>query len=76
MSICARVLIVLALGLIAANPPQSFLERLSSGMIVSTAHAQLKMRSLLDRLTGEKMPAGIVKANGRIEATQVDVAAR
>ncbi len=76
MSICARVLIVLALGLIAANPPQSFLERLSSGMIVSTAHAQLKMRSLLDRLTGEKMPAGIVKTNGRIEATQVDVAAR
>ena len=33
-------------------------------------------RSLLDRVLGESMPEGIIKTNGRIEATQVDVAAK
>ena len=76
MSIHTRILIVLAYGLVVANVPQFFLEPSSSGGLVSTAHAQSKMRSLLDRVIGEKMPAGIVKTNGRIEATQVDVAAK
>ena len=31
---------------------------------------------MLDRITGTSMPEGIVKTNGRIEATQVDVAAK
>ena len=35
-----------------------------------------KVRSLLDRVLGKTMPDGIVKTNGRIEATQVDVAAK
>ena len=35
-----------------------------------------RVRSLLDRITGSSMPEGIVKTNGRIEATQVDVAAK
>src|ERR1700722_8939304 len=35
-----------------------------------------RARSLLDRITGESMPEGIVKTNGRIEAIQVDVAAK
>jgi hypothetical protein len=35
-----------------------------------------KARSLLDRVLGESMPEGIVKTNGRIEAIQVDVAAK
>lgn len=76
MSIHTRILIVLAYGLVVANVPQFFLEPSSSGGLVSTAHAQSKMRSLLNRLIGEKMPAGIIKTNGRIEATQVDVAAK
>jgi HlyD family secretion protein len=35
-----------------------------------------RARSLLDRIMGTSMPEGIVKTNGRIEATQVDVAAK
>jgi HlyD family secretion protein len=35
-----------------------------------------RARSLLDRIMGESMPEAIVKTNGRIEATQVDVAAK
>ena len=35
-----------------------------------------KARSLLDRVLGKDMPDGIVKTNGRLEATQVDVAAK
>ena len=37
------------------------------------AHAQGLIRNLMARLRGEKMPAGIVKANGQTEASQVDV---
>ncbi len=46
------------------------------GLLSPTAQAKSKVRSLLDRLTGKSMPQGIVKTNGRIEATQVDVAAK
>jgi HlyD family secretion protein len=42
----------------------------------SAAQAQSKMRNMLDRVLGRAMPEGIVKTNGRIEATQVDVAAK
>src|SRR3984893_1141993 len=35
-----------------------------------------RARSLLDRITGTSMAEGIVKTNGRIEAIQVDVAAK
>jgi multidrug efflux pump subunit AcrA (membrane-fusion protein) len=41
---------------------------------VSSAHAQPEpIRRLIDWLRRLTMPAGIVKAEGRIEATQVDV---
>jgi HlyD family secretion protein len=39
---------------------------------VASAHAQ-PLRKLIARLRGETLPAGVVKAQGRIEATQVDV---
>ena len=45
-------------------------------LLFAAAQAQSKARSLLDRLLGKTMPEGIVKTNGRIEATQVDVAAK
>jgi HlyD family secretion protein len=45
-------------------------------LLSPTAQAKSKVRSLLDRLLGETLPEGIVKTNGRIEATQVDVAAK
>ncbi|MFK8253381.1 HlyD family secretion protein [Ancylobacter terrae] len=44
------------------------------------AQAQMQMpalvQSLLDRLRGRTLPDGIVSSNGRIEATQVDIAAK
>jgi HlyD family secretion protein len=46
------------------------------GPLSSAAQAKSRVRNLLKRLRGEKMPEGVVKTNGRIEATQVDVAAK
>ena len=37
---------------------------------------QTHLQTLIDKLRGVDMPAGIVKTNGRIEATQVDIAAK
>jgi HlyD family secretion protein len=41
-----------------------------------TARAKAKLKTLLDRLRGQQLPDGLAKANGRIEATQIDVAAK
>jgi HlyD family secretion protein len=38
--------------------------------------ARKKVETLINHLRGKDMPDGIVKTNGRIEATQVDVAAK
>lgn len=38
--------------------------------------ARSKIEKLIDRLRGRDMPEGIVKSNGRLEATEVDVAAK
>jgi HlyD family secretion protein len=38
--------------------------------------ARTALETLINRLRGRDMPTGIVKSNGRIEATQVDVAAK
>ena len=48
----------------------------SDGHYVSIAHAQSRLKTLIDQLRGANMPEGIAKTNGRIEATQVDVAAK
>ncbi|MGZ9103411.1 MAG: hypothetical protein ACXW3Y_11070, partial [Rhodoplanes sp.] len=40
------------------------------------ARVQSTVQTLIARLRGRTMPDGIVKSNGRIEATQVDVAAK
>src|SRR6476646_443909 len=37
---------------------------------------QSKLHALIDKLRGANMPEGVVKANGRIEATQVDISAK
>ena len=47
-----------------------------AGLLSPTAEAKSKFRSLLDRVLGRSMPDGIYKTNGRIEAIQVDVAAK
>jgi HlyD family secretion protein len=57
------------------------------GLLIVKAYAQSQQQNpmekarsavenLIDRLRGRDMPEGIVKTNGRIEATQVDVAAK
>jgi len=44
---------------------------------VSSAQAQpAPIRKLIEWLRGKTMPAGIVKAEGRIEATQIDVSSK
>jgi HlyD family secretion protein len=60
---------------------------LGDGLLIASAQAQSKQQTplekartavetLINRLRGRDMPEGIVKTNGRIEATQVDVAAK
>ena len=57
------------------------------GLLTVRAHAQAKppepiekakkaVETLINHLRGRDMPEGIVKTNGRIEATQVDVSAK
>jgi len=57
------------------------------GLLIARAYAQSKHQSpiesarktidtLINRLRGRDMPDGIVKTNGRIEATEVDIAAK
>ncbi|WAJ27819.1 HlyD family secretion protein [Antarcticirhabdus aurantiaca] len=61
---CAGLaLLVLALVASAAAPP-------------SEAVAQSRLMDLINRLRGQTMPEGIAKSNGRIEATQIDVASK
>jgi HlyD family secretion protein len=43
---------------------------------VPSVQAQGFLKNLIARLRGETLPAGIVKSNGRIEATQVDVSSK
>ncbi|CAM5323127.1 Multidrug resistance protein MdtN OS=Afipia felis OX=1035 GN=mdtN_1 PE=4 SV=1 [Afipia felis] len=40
------------------------------------AQAQSRIKALIERLRGDAMPEGIVKTNGRIEATQIDVSSK
>ena len=60
---------------------------ISAGLLIGSANAQEKppkpiedakkaVETLINHLRGRDMPEGIVKTNGRIEATQVDVAAK
>jgi HlyD family secretion protein len=43
---------------------------------IPSAHAQGPIRNLIARLRGQTLPDGIVKSNGRIEATQLDVSSK
>jgi HlyD family secretion protein len=45
-------------------------------LVWPAADAQSRLRTLLDRIMGKTMPEGIVKTNGRLEATEVDVSAK
>lgn len=77
---CSRLCSTVALAaLLSATIPvlgQSGSWRSAAGWLApGAAHAQ-PVRNMIARLRAKKMPAGIVKTNGRIEATQVDVSAK
>jgi HlyD family secretion protein len=66
---------------VAGSPPLPSFQQHSAvrAFVAPTAEAKNlreRARTLLDRVMGTSMPEGIVKTNGRIEATQVDVAAK
>lgn len=44
--------------------------------LVSGAQAQNVLQNMLTKLRGERLPVGIAKSNGRLEATQVDVSSK
>jgi HlyD family secretion protein len=65
----------------------SMLACLSGSLLIPSAQAQPKQQdplekartaveTLINRLRGRDMPDGVVKTNGRVEATQVDVSAK
>ena len=48
----------------------------TGGSFVRGAAAQGYLQNMLAKLRGERLPAGVAKSNGRIEATQVDVSSK
>lgn len=89
MSVRLLTVVLLTAALVAgAVPvPGSVGRSLGASLVISTAqaepsaksateHFRSTVRTLIDRLRGRTLPEGIVKSNGRIEATQVDVAAK
>jgi HlyD family secretion protein len=84
-----RLHILLAFAVISGAPSMvEWAGGFSGGsLFVSTAQAQSKQQNplekarttvetLINRLRGRDMPEGVVKTNGRIEATEVDVSAK
>ena len=90
MRLCRIAIAAGALGVIVLCIAGTTLGRSASAPPVRTAQAQAPqapqknplerartaVETLINRLRGRDMPDGIVKTNGRIEATQVDVAAK
>ena len=69
-------LLVSAFAVLSVPLPSVLLPWRSAGLLSPAAEAKSKFQSLLDRVLGRTMPDGIFKTNGRIEAIQVDVAAK
>lgn len=55
---------------------ETFINSSASSVFIGEAQAQSKLQSLIEKLRGQRMPEGIAKSNGRLEATQIDVAAK
>jgi HlyD family secretion protein len=56
--------------------PCAYVHSSIARLVSPTADARSRVRTLLDRIMGKTMPDGIVKTNGRLEATEVDVSAK
>jgi HlyD family secretion protein len=65
----AAVALVAIVALATCGPPKTFSP-------AAAAQAKSKVQGLIDELRGATLPDGIAKTNGRIEATQIDVAAK
>jgi HlyD family secretion protein len=78
MSIRAFLGAALACLFVAASVPLPtvYLNSAAGRFLAPTAQAKGPVRNFITRLLGQSLPDGIVKTNGRIEATQVDVAAK
>lgn len=78
MDIRFRVGSLLVLVLVAGSLPllPNGVHSFAGGLLARTAQAEPKVRNLIKRLRGQRMPKGIEKTNGRIEATLVDVSAK
>jgi HlyD family secretion protein len=72
----AGALLVFAFSVGSAPLPCALTHSPVAGLLSSTAEAKSRVRNILDRVLGRTMPDGIFKTNGRIEAIQVDVAAK
>ncbi len=72
------VLALLVLFISYSGVPEIIRDASSSAdrILPFSAQARPRVTDLLDRLRGKRLPDGIVKTNGRIEATQVDVSAK
>ncbi|NVO14859.1 MAG: HlyD family efflux transporter periplasmic adaptor subunit [Rhodoplanes sp.] len=75
MPVRVAAVVVFALTLFASLPTAGPAQAQST-QPGAAARAESAVRSLIARLRGNTMPDGIVKSNGRIEATQVDIAAK
>ena len=76
MNVIPRAGLVLAALLVGLSAPTPTLRKWTGRpSFVEQAEAQ-PLRNLIARLRGQQFPPGIVKSNGRIEATQVDVSSK
>jgi HlyD family secretion protein len=76
MTFHRRAAVVIAILLGASALPLGVTGFSGESAFVPAAHAQSFVDNILKRLRGKRMPPGIVKSNGRIEATQVDVSSK
>ena len=66
-TILSTAMVALSLGIVGPAPCDFF---------IAPAHAQSRLRDFINRLRGATLPEGIVKTNGRVEATQIDISAK
>lgn len=65
--ILPMAIVVLSFGIVDPAPRHLF---------IAPVHAQSRLWDFINRFRGQTLPAGIVKTNGRIEATQTDISAK
>jgi HlyD family secretion protein len=73
MKIAMRAVAGLIAGAVALT---ASIDHKSGWRAVGGAEAQTYLQNMMTKLRGERLPAGIAKSNGRLEATQVDVSSK